>query len=80
GVEYAITQNWTVRGEYLYANYGSKTFSTPAGVTPSVSLQTHKFRLGVNYLFSTGPAAGRRCRPFSTNGRSRRSFRSATRT
>uniref|UniRef100_UPI0013D5B791 outer membrane protein n=1 Tax=Klebsiella pneumoniae TaxID=573 RepID=UPI0013D5B791 len=57
GVEYAITQNWTVRGEYLYANYGSKTFSTPAGVTPSVSLQTHKFRLGVNYLFSTGPAA-----------------------
>ncbi|MBN8938139.1 MAG: porin family protein [Rhizobiales bacterium] len=57
GVEYAITPNWTVRGEYLYANYGSKTFSTPTGVTPPVSLQTHKFRLGVNYLFSTGPSA-----------------------
>jgi outer membrane immunogenic protein len=53
GVEYAFTPNWTVRGEYLYSNYGSRDI---AGI-PDVSLQTHKVRLGVNYLFSTGPSA-----------------------
>jgi outer membrane immunogenic protein len=58
GVEYAVTPNWTVRGEYLYANYGSKSFIAPGlGASPPVSLQEHKFRLGVNYLFSTGPSA-----------------------
>jgi outer membrane immunogenic protein len=55
GIEHAITPNWTVRAEYLYANYGSKTYF--AGAFGPVSLQTHKFRLGVNYLFSTGPSA-----------------------
>lgn len=55
GVEYALTPNWTVRGEYLYANYGSKTFFS--ALTPPISLQTHKVRIGVNYLFSTGPSA-----------------------
>jgi outer membrane immunogenic protein len=55
GVEHAITPNWTVRGEYLYANYGSRDFPG-IGIT-NVSMQTHKFRVGVNYLFSTGPSA-----------------------
>ena len=53
GIEHALTQNWTVRGEYRYANYGSRTIF---GV-PGVRLETHKVTLGVNYLFSTGPSA-----------------------
>ncbi|QCK86869.1 porin family protein [Phreatobacter aquaticus] len=53
GVEHALTPNWTVRAEYLYANYGSRTIAA----IPGVSMQTHKVRLGVNYLFSTGPSA-----------------------
>jgi outer membrane immunogenic protein len=60
GVEYAVTQNLTVRGEYLYANYGSKNLglSGTGGFerTPGLRLETHKFRVGVNYLFSTGPS------------------------
>lgn len=55
GIEHAITPNWTVRGEYLYSDYGSRTFFN--GLTAPVRLQTHKFRIGVNYLFSTGPSA-----------------------
>lgn len=55
GVEHAITPNWTVRGEYLYANYGRRDFTAPA--VAGVRMESHKFRLGVNYLFSTGPSA-----------------------
>jgi outer membrane immunogenic protein len=55
GIEYAVTNNWTVRGEYLYGIYGSKraVFGGPVDIRP----QTHTFRVGVNYLFSTGPSA-----------------------
>lgn len=55
GVEHAVTQNWTVRAEYLYANYGRRDF--PTIPLAGVRLETHKFRVGVNYLFSTGPSA-----------------------
>jgi outer membrane immunogenic protein len=55
GIEHAITPNWTVRGEYLYAHYGRRDYLGAA--LTGVSLQTHKFRVGVNYLFSTGPSA-----------------------
>jgi outer membrane immunogenic protein len=59
GLDYAVTQNWTVRGEYLYANYGSRLYAAPAAVGGFVSsrLETHKFRVGLNYVFSTGPSA-----------------------
>lgn len=55
GIEYAVTNNWTLRGEYLYGFYGNKTavFGGPVDIRP----QTHTFRIGINYLFSTGPSA-----------------------
>lgn len=52
GIEHALTPNVTVRGEYLYGNYGTKLL-----VGNNVRLEEHKFRIGVNYLFSTGPSA-----------------------
>ncbi|OYW31626.1 MAG: porin, partial [Azorhizobium sp. 12-66-6] len=45
GVEYAITNNWTARAEYMYVDLGSKTYDTigsDAGVAGSTA------RLGVN--------------------------------
>lgn len=48
GVEYALTNNWTARAEYLYTDLGSKTYDNigaDAGVTSSTT------RLGVNYKF-----------------------------
>lgn len=59
GLAYAISPNVSVRGEYLYANYGTRNYPTPGlvgGVT-SYRLDTHTFRLGVSYTFSTGPSA-----------------------
>jgi outer membrane immunogenic protein len=39
GIEYAVTTNWSVRGEYLYADFGTAhsnlTFINPFGVVPS---------------------------------------------
>ncbi len=48
GLEYAMTNNWTARAEYLYTDLGSKAYDnigTDAGVTASTA------RLGVNYKF-----------------------------
>nr|WP_314255909.1 porin family protein [uncultured Devosia sp.] len=50
GVEYAVTDNVTVKGEYLYADFGSKDFSTAAG-TLNTNLDAHVVRAGLNYKF-----------------------------
>ncbi len=52
GVEHAVTQNVSVRAEYLYGNYGRKVLAGN-----NVRLDEHKFRVGVNFLFLTGPSA-----------------------
>jgi outer membrane immunogenic protein len=69
GVEYALTNNWTVKGEYNYINYGlsgvnfTQVFceagvgcDSPNLFRNSVSAEKHIFKFGVNYLFNAGPA------------------------
>jgi outer membrane immunogenic protein len=62
GVEYAVTNNITIKGEYLYADLGSSNFSTTPngfatanfpGVVASgkVAWNASIFRAGVNYKF-----------------------------
>jgi outer membrane immunogenic protein len=62
GAEYAITNNWTIKGEYLYADLGSHSFTSagnPAAATffPGVVVSgkinntASIFRAGVNYKF-----------------------------
>lgn len=53
GVEFAFAQNWSVKGEYLYADLGSFNcgLSCGASATDNVSLRTSIFRAGVNYHF-----------------------------
>jgi len=55
GVEFAMTDNWTVKLEYLYANVQNATcavsscsFAAPA----TVSFNENIVRVGVNYLFN----------------------------
>jgi outer membrane immunogenic protein len=58
GVEYAFTPNWTARAEYRYADFGTVTADDPvANSFGRHRLTTHTVRLGVSYLFSTGPGA-----------------------
>ncbi|HSI40588.1 MAG TPA: outer membrane protein [Xanthobacteraceae bacterium] len=50
GVEYALTDNWTVKAEYLYADLGATNFDALfEGRDLDYSLQTVK--MGVNYKF-----------------------------
>jgi outer membrane immunogenic protein len=59
GLEYGITQNWTVRAEYLYLDLGSATSTFPLSnrvqtTTANMSIG----RLGINYKFG-GPVVAR---------------------
>ncbi|MDX2027816.1 MAG: outer membrane protein [Alphaproteobacteria bacterium] len=50
GVEYNCHDNWSLKGEYLYANAPNETATI--GVTPFTGgSANHIFRLGVNYRF-----------------------------
>jgi outer membrane immunogenic protein len=63
GLEYALTNNWTVKGEYNYINYGLSAvgFNACEGgsclpvFNLSQSAEKHIFKFGVNYLFNVGP-------------------------
>ena len=51
GVEYMLTPNVTVRGEYLYSDYGRHTVTIPTGSQASVEVDSHSARAGVSYKF-----------------------------
>ncbi len=66
GAEYALTNNWTIRGEYLYVDLGSNSFTTPAAAFPvasnlagfdglyatgKINYNASIFRAAVNYKF-----------------------------
>lgn len=61
GAEFAVTNNWSIKGEYLYADLGSKgiTYTDAATLLPvAVNEKTadHVARVGVNYRFGFGGA------------------------
>lgn len=61
GLEWALANHWTVKGEYLYVNFGSVnvggTITNPGnccyaqGISTSADLSAQIARLGVNYKF-----------------------------
>ncbi|MCS0493809.1 porin family protein [Ancylobacter sp. MQZ15Z-1] len=50
GGEYALSNNITLRAEYLYLDMGSETYNTVAGPA-DVGLTTNMLRAGINYKF-----------------------------
>jgi outer membrane immunogenic protein len=65
GVEYAFTNNWTVKFEYDYLGLGNRTFVIPAtapflgGDTfTSGNRNISMVKVGVNYLFNWGAPGG----------------------
>jgi outer membrane immunogenic protein len=62
GLEYMFAPNWSVKGEYMYYNFGSTTFTGgPAEIIGAKFREDeHTFKLGVNYRFGWGgPVAAR---------------------
>lgn len=54
GVEYAITDNWTVKAEYLYADLGSDNYNAVRFddiYSTNVDLKIQTVKMGVNYKF-----------------------------
>src|SRR5271166_3862868 len=60
GVEYALTNNWTIKGEYLYADLGNTHFTTPVATnggfngllaSGKIDYNASIFRALVNYKF-----------------------------
>jgi outer membrane immunogenic protein len=56
GLEYALTNNWSVKAEYLRVDLGKFNCGAGcgAGPTDNVSLKTNVLRAGVNYRFGWG--------------------------
>lgn len=51
GAEYAMTDQWLLRGEYRYTDFGKVTFTTDADDDYSGKLKINDFRIGVAYKF-----------------------------
>ena len=52
GVETSLTQNWTVKVEYLFVDIGSRQlFNVVPGVPETVSFTANIVRAGINYNF-----------------------------
>jgi outer membrane immunogenic protein len=63
GIEHALTRNWTVKLEYDYIGYGTKSLAitsctnsvcVPSGGAASISSNKQLFKVGFNYLFDVG--------------------------
>jgi outer membrane immunogenic protein len=48
GAEYALTQNWSIKAEYLYMGFASRTYTTTGA---DYGFDSNLVRFGVNYRF-----------------------------
>jgi outer membrane immunogenic protein len=56
GVEYMFAPSWSLKGEYMYADYGSENYLRSFAPTTGVDLglTTHTVKGGINYHFNWG--------------------------
>jgi len=59
GVEHKFTQNWSGKLEYLYMDFGTKTFFAGTANQADVSFHDHVLRAGINYQFTAGPVVAK---------------------
>jgi len=51
GVEHKVSENWSLRGEYLYHNFGKKDYKFTSGTRKISYDDAHSLRVGVSYHF-----------------------------
>jgi outer membrane immunogenic protein len=66
GLEYAMNQNWSLKGEYLHLDLGVQRYNVQVdydfGVPPGADfgrLRIDTIKLGVNYRFGSGPVVAK---------------------
>lgn len=51
GIERALSDQWSIRSEYQYGNFGKVELSDAAGNTTSATPDYHSIKVGVNFAF-----------------------------
>lgn len=53
GVEHAIIDRWSIKAEYMFADFGSKSYDTPDNTDEPFKFrdQLHTLKFGLNYQF-----------------------------
>jgi opacity protein-like surface antigen len=59
GLEKKFTPNWSAKLEYLYVDFGRKTYFGGTANAVDVSFHDHIIRGGFNYAFTAGPVVAR---------------------
>jgi outer membrane immunogenic protein len=59
GVEYMFAPSWSLKGEYMYADYGNGRYGDATTGFTDLGLTTHTVKGGINYHFNTGPVVAR---------------------
>ncbi|MDA9404114.1 outer membrane protein [Bradyrhizobium sp. CCBAU 45389] len=59
GVERKFTRNWSAKLEYLYMDFGSKTYFVGTANQADVSFHDHVLRAGFNYAFNPTPVVAK---------------------
>jgi len=55
GLEYAVTNDWSIKGEYLYMDLGRKNYHFIQGapnLAANLGLRVHTAKIGLNYKFN----------------------------
>jgi outer membrane immunogenic protein len=53
GVEYMFASNWSLKGEYMYADYGNARYGDATTGFTNLGLTTHTVKGGINYHFNS---------------------------
>jgi len=59
GVERKFSPNWSAKLEYLYLDFGTKTYFAGTANQADVSFHDHIFRAGINYAFNPAPVVAK---------------------
>jgi outer membrane immunogenic protein len=59
GLEKKFSRNWSAKLEYLYLDFGTKTYFSGTPNQADVSFHDHILRAGINYEFTSGPVVAR---------------------
>jgi outer membrane autotransporter protein len=51
GVEFALTKNWSAKGEVNYIDFGNKNLTAPDGTVINAGIRTTEGKIGLNYRF-----------------------------
>ena len=59
GLEKKFNRNWSAKLEYIYIDFGSRTYFGGTPEQTGVTFRDHIVRAGINYQFTSGPVVAK---------------------